>query len=57
MQIGQRLVRELFQGENPIGKKSESKHVSFPVIGVRTSKSANMMGMNQDDVLLVPDDD
>jgi len=52
--LGQRLVRELFQGENPIGKEVRIQNVSFRVIGVLTAKGANMMGMDQDDVLLAP---
>jgi ABC-type antimicrobial peptide transport system permease subunit len=52
--VGQTLVTELFDGENPVGREIRLNNVAFRVVGLLTKKGANMFGGDQDDVLLAP---
>ncbi|MCG8653047.1 MAG: ABC transporter permease, partial [Pirellulales bacterium] len=52
--IGQTVVAKLFQTIDPIGEKVRIGSIPFRVIGVLEAKGANMVGEDQDDVILVP---
>ena len=53
--LGQTVVDELFGADaNPVGADIRIKNVSFRVVGVLEKKGANLMGMDQNDVAIVP---
>jgi ABC-type antimicrobial peptide transport system permease subunit len=52
--IGQTLVRELFNGQSPIDHVVRINNHPMTVIGTLTRKGANMMGVDQDDIVLAP---
>jgi ABC-type antimicrobial peptide transport system permease subunit len=52
--IGQTIKRELFDNQSPLDREIRMQNVSFRVIGVLSPRGANMMGMDQDDVVLAP---
>ena len=52
--IGQTVVDELFGLQNPIGKTLRLKGKPFTVIGVLKEKGDNLMGNDQDNIVLMP---
>jgi putative ABC transport system permease protein len=52
--IGHTLVAKLFQTRDPINETIRVKNIPFRVIGVLQAKGANMVGEDQDDILLMP---
>jgi macrolide transport system ATP-binding/permease protein len=51
--IGRTIVREVFEGRNPIGEMIKINKVAFQVIGVLPEKGANSF-RDQDDMILIP---
>ena len=52
--IGYTIVAKLFQTVNPIGETIRIKNIPFRVVGVLQKKGANMVGQDQDNLVLLP---
>lgn len=52
--VGQTVVKNLFAGEDPVGKDIRVKNIPFRVIGVLNSKGNGTMGNDQDDAIFIP---
>ena len=52
--IGRTLVAKLFQTTNPVGQTIRIRNIPFRVIGVLEAKGANLVGDDQDDIVLMP---
>lgn len=52
--IGATVARELFDGDDPIGRTLRAGSVPFEIVGVLGEKGQSAMGEDQDDVMIVP---
>lgn len=52
--VGSTIVRELFKGISPIDCEIRIANTAFKVVGVLQTKGANMVGMDEDDVIVLP---
>ena len=52
--IGATVAKKLFQTANPLGQTVRIKNIPFEIVGVLASKGANIVGDDQDDVVLMP---
>jgi ABC-type antimicrobial peptide transport system permease subunit len=52
--VGQTVAKQLFDTDSPVGKKIRINNKPFTVLGLLSPKGANMLGQDQDDVILAP---
>ncbi len=52
--IGQTVVDKLFQTRDPLGKSIRINNIPFRIIGILQKKGANLVGEDQDDLVLAP---
>jgi putative ABC transport system permease protein len=52
--LGKTVADQLFPNEDPIGQQIRIKNVPFRVIGVLASKGQNVMGADNDDIIIAP---
>ncbi|MCL1921877.1 MAG: ABC transporter permease [Kiritimatiellaeota bacterium] len=52
--VGQTVVDNLFDGQDPVGETFRIRNIPFRVLGVLSRKGTNSMGMDQDDIIIAP---
>jgi ABC-type antimicrobial peptide transport system permease subunit len=52
--LGRTVAAKLFGNVSPLGKQIRLRNVALRVVGILSEKGANLMGQDQDDVVLAP---
>lgn len=52
--IGQTVRRKLFQTRNPLGESIRIRNVPFRVVGILKEKGTDLVGQDQDNIVLMP---
>jgi putative ABC transport system permease protein len=52
--LGETVVKNLFEGRNPVGENIRIGSVLFSIIGVMEPKGADLEGIDQDDQIFIP---
>ncbi|MBI3766569.1 MAG: ABC transporter permease [Ignavibacteriales bacterium] len=52
--LGRTVVKQLFESDNPIGQTLRIRNIPFKVVGTLKPKGQNMMGQDQDDIIIIP---
>jgi putative ABC transport system permease protein len=52
--LGSTVARQLFPDADPVGQQVRVKNIPFTVAGVLNRKGANLVGQDQDNILLMP---
>ena len=52
--VGQTIVQKLFQTRKALGETIRIKNIPFRIIGILESKGANIVGEDQDNIVLMP---
>jgi len=52
--LGQTVVKNIFENEDPIGETIRIRKIPFTVIGVMQAKGVDINGVDQDDQIIIP---
>ncbi len=52
--VGNTIQRKLFPGQDPVGQQVRIKNIPFTIVGVLAKKGADLVGNDQDDIVLMP---